>query len=42
MSAMEMLLGPVHMGSQVTLILASPNMEANSQILSVKKPLKYR
>ena len=27
--------------SQVMLMLASPNMEAKSQFLSIKKPLKY-
>ena len=36
----KVLLGPVHMGSQVPLTLASPNMEAKSQVLSLKKPLK--
>ena len=29
------------MGSQVPLMLASPNMEAKSQLLSLKKALKY-
>ena len=28
-------------GSQVPLVLASPNLEAKSQLLSLKKPLKY-
>ena len=32
-------LGLVHMGSQVPLMLASPNMEAKFQVLSLKKPL---
>ena len=34
-------LEPIHMGSQVPLMLASPNMEANSQHLSLEKPSKY-
>ena len=31
------ILGPIHMGSQVS----SPNMEAKSRLLSLKKPMKY-
>ena len=34
-------LGPVHIGSQVPLLLASTNMEAKSQLLSLKTPLEY-
>ena len=33
-------LGLVHMGSQANM-LASPNMEAKSQLWSLKGPLKY-
>ena len=40
--------GSIHMGSQVAsrksqvpLMLASPNMEAKSQLLSLEKPLKF-
>jgi hypothetical protein len=36
-----MVLEPVHTGSQVPLMLASPNMEAKSQLLNLKGPLKY-
>ena len=37
------LLGSVHMGpkSQASLLLASPNIEAKPQLLSLKKPLEY-
>ena len=31
----------VHMGSQVPLMLASLNMEAKYELLSLKKPLKH-
>ena len=36
-------LGPVHMGSQITrpLMLVSPILEAKSQLLSLKSSLKY-
>ena len=35
--------GPIHMGSQVPspLMLVTPNMEAKSQLLSIKKTIKY-
>ena len=35
------ILGLVHMGSQVPLMLASPHMKVKSQLLNLKKPLKY-
>ena len=33
-------LGPVHMGSQVPLMLASSNMEEKSQLLSLKETME--
>ena len=37
----QFLSGPIHMRSQVPLVLASPNMEAKSKLLSFQKPFKY-
>ena len=37
----EQALEPIHMGSQVPLLLASPNMEAKSQVLRLAKLFKY-
>ena len=31
----------VHIESKVPFMLANPNMEAKTQLLSLKKPLKY-
>ena len=39
-TCMHALLQPIHMGSQVPLILVIPNMEAKSHLLSLTKPLK--